>query len=82
MKHIHLFNEAARINHHAVADYAKLAFMQRTCGNQMQRILHAVYNDGMAGVVSALIADNHIGLAGQIVNKTSFTLVSPLCTKN
>ena len=44
----------------------------------MQHIAFRTDFDGMAGIVSALEADDHIHISGQHIDKFTFTFISPL----
>ena len=73
-----LGNKRDRIDHYAVANDADFPAAQNSRGNEMQNVGRAAVNDGVAGVVTALAADNHIGLACQHIDDLALSFVAPL----
>ena len=69
-----------KVHHHAVADDAHHRIMEDTGGNQVQDVLLAVDDNGMARVVAPLIARNHVHLRGHVVHDFSLSFISPLAT--
>ena len=60
----------------AVTDDALRLGLDNTDGNQMESNRLVVVNDGVAGVGSALKADDHIGLFGEKVGDLALALVA------
>ncbi len=75
---VDLGEEGGRINNDAVSDDAFLAGPEDPGRHEVQHLLDAVVNDGMAGVVAALKARNHVELLGQPVDDLAFAFVAPL----
>ena len=73
-----LGHERDRIDHHAVADDADFPAAQNSRRNEMENVGRAAVNDGVARVVTALAADDHIGLAREHVDDLAFSFVAPL----
>ena len=73
-----LAEEDVRVDHHAVADDARLGLVEDAGGDEVQGEDLAVPHDGVAGVVAALIAHHHVGLLGQQVGDLALALVAPL----
>jgi len=44
----------------------------------MQNIFRAAMNDGVPGIVTALAADNDVGLSGKHIYDLALALVAPL----
>src|SRR5687768_9466231 len=78
---VHFREQRARIHHHAVADEADNAGMQDAGRNEMEDELAASDVDGVAGVVSALIARHHIEVGCQQVDNLALALIAPLGAK-
>ena len=57
-----LGDERDRIDDDAVADHANLSAPQNAGRNEMQDVFLAAVNDGVAGVVAALAADDDVGV--------------------
>ncbi len=73
-----LLDQADRIDDDAVADDAGLAPAQDAGGDEVQHIFLPFEVDGVAGVVAALRANDHVRLLGQHVNDFAFAFVAPL----
>src|SRR2546423_15408843 len=73
-----LGHQRDRIDNHAVADDADFSAPQNSRRNEMENIGRAAVNDGVAGVVTALPADDHIGLAREHIDDLSLSFVAPL----
>ena len=73
-----LAEEDVRVDHDAVADHAGLAGVQDARGDEVELELLAVAHDRVAGVVAALVADDHVGLLGEQVGDLALALVAPL----
>ena len=75
---VQLARQHLRVDHDAVADRAQLARIQDPGRDQVELPLHAVADDGVAGVVAALEADHHVRLLGEQVDDLALALVAPL----
>ena len=71
-------DQAHRVDHHAVADNTDLAPPQDARGDKMENEFLLANEDRVAGVVAALSADHHVGLAGEHVDDFAFAFVAPL----
>ena len=56
--------------------------VEHSAGDYVQSELAFVIDDGVSGIVSALIADYKLGILCQIVDDAAFALISPLETYN
>ncbi|OPZ13785.1 MAG: hypothetical protein BWZ10_01998 [candidate division BRC1 bacterium ADurb.BinA364] len=70
------------IDDHAIADQATNAGVKDAGGNQMGDVFFIVDDDGMAGVVAALIAADQTGLGADQVHDLPFAFVAPLAPYN
>ena len=77
-----LTEQDVRVDDDAVADDARLGLVEDARGDQVELELLAVPHDGVAGVVAALEARDHVGLLGQQVGDLAFALVAPLGADN
>ena len=75
---VDLADERDRVDHDAVADHADLAAPQNAGGNEMENVFFAAMNDGVAGVVAALTADDDVGVSGQDIDDFAFAFIAPL----
>src|SRR6266568_7746436 len=66
------------VDHDAVADDAGAVLVEDAGGHQLELELAMLSDDGVAGVVAALGADDHLGLRGEVVDDLAFALVAPL----
>src|SRR6266571_6528867 len=66
------------VDHDAVADDAGAVLVEDAGGHQLELELAMLGDDGVAGVVAALGADDHLGLRGEVVDDLAFALVAPL----
>src|SRR5262249_45608706 len=74
--------ERLGIDHHAVADYARDAGMQDPRRYQPQHELRALHVDGVAGVVTALIAANDGKTWREEIDDLALAFVAPLGTQD
>ena len=74
--------QRVQVDHHAIADHRQLAAAHHAGGQQRQLVCFTVDHQRMAGVVSALEADDDIGLLGQPVDDLAFAFVAPLRADN
>ena len=56
--------------------------MQDAGGQKVQDELALFSNDGVPGIVAALIAGNDIGVFGQQVDDAAFALIAPIDSSN
>ena len=56
--------------------------MQNAAGHQAQDKLAVANQNGMAGVVAALVADHVVEVAGKQVNQLALAFVAPLRAQN
>mmetsp|Transcript_23197 Transcript_23197/g.54782 ORF Transcript_23197/g.54782 Transcript_23197/m.54782 type:complete len:566 (+) Transcript_23197:2995-4692(+) len=73
-----LGQQMGRIDDHAVADVAGHAVAHDAAGDELQRGLDALDDQGMAGVVAALEARHALGVIGHPVHDLALALVTPL----
>ena len=73
-----LVPQALAVQGHAVAQNVHHALAEDAGGQQVQRELTLLVDDGMAGVAAALIADDHVIVLGQQVHHAALSLVAPV----
>ena len=73
-----LFQQMGRVDDDAVADDAGLAGVEDAGRQQVQLGFDAFDDDGVAGVVSALVANDDLGLLRQVVDDFALAFVTPL----
>ena len=73
-----LAEQVRRIDDHAVADVAGHAVAHDARGDQLQRRLHALDDQRVAGVVAALEAHHALRMVGQPVDHLALAFVAPL----
>ncbi len=78
---VYLVQKRAGVYHNAVADNARLSVVQRASGDKVELVCNVVHNDGMTGVIAALIPNDHIRFVCEKIDKPPFSLVSPLCAE-
>src|SRR5437763_16418536 len=71
-----LGHERDRIDNYAIADDEDFSAAQNSRRNEMENVGRAAVNDGVAGVVTALAADDDIGLARERVNDLAVSFVA------
>ena len=73
------FSEQRRqVDNHAIGDHGYDVVVENATRNQLQGVLLIIDNDGMTGIVTALVA-HHIGvLLGQQIDDLRLALVAPL----
>ena len=72
------FKEGAQAEDDAVADVALNACVQDAGGDEVQHGFFAVDDEGVAGVVPALVAHDRACFFGEEVNDFAFAFVAPL----
>ena len=77
-EHLHLLQEHFRIDDTARSDDAELVFVQHPRRHEVQDGGDAVHHDGVAGVVAAVKAHDHIGLLRQPVHDAPLAFIAPL----
>ncbi len=75
---VELGEEDAGVHHHAVADDRGDVGIEDAARDELEGEGHAVDHDGVAGVVAALVADDHVHVPGQEVGELALALVAPL----
>jgi hypothetical protein len=75
---VDLLQHERRVDDHAVADDRDHAAGQHTAGQQVQRVLLTGDDDGVAGVVAALVADDVVDAVAEQVGRLALALVAPL----
>ena len=75
---VELFEERVGVDDDAVADHAALARVEYAGGQQMKDVFLVVHDDGVSGVGSALVADDHSGVRGEDVYDAALAFVAPL----
>ncbi len=79
---VDLREERLRIDHHAVADHARNAFVQDPRRQQAQHELPPVGVDRVAGVVAALVPGDDRKIRREQIDDLALSLVSPLRTEH
>src|SRR5690554_2603003 len=74
----HFLDQRFREQHHTVADVANDIFAQDPRGDQVQHCLFAIDHQGVAGLVTALIAHDGGYLIGQQIDDLALALITPL----
>ena len=77
-KAVDFADERDRVDDDAVADDADLAAPQNAGRDEMQNEFFTAVNDGVAGVVAALTADDDVGVLGKNVDDFAFAFIAPL----
>jgi hypothetical protein len=77
-----LLEQRLRIDDHTIADDAGHTVVQDPGRNQMQHELSAAGVDGMAGVMSTLVAGHNGIVRREDVDDLAFAFISPLCAKH
>ena len=81
-KRLHFFEQRGQVDHHAVADHGLHARAQNAAGDQLENEFLLADEDGVAGVVAALIARDDIETLGEQIDDFAFALIAPLRAKN
>ena len=79
-QHVHFGEEHLRVDDDAVADDRGDVVVENSTRNQLEGEALTVDHQGVAGVVTALIADDQLHLLGNEVGELSLPLVAPLST--
>ena len=79
---VHLVQERLRINDGTTADEARHARLEDAGRDEVEFEDSVLVDNGMAGIVTALKADDKVGLLGKEVNNASLAFISPLSTDN
>ena len=78
----HLLEQRRQIDHHAVADHRLHARAQNAARDQLEHELLLPDEDGVAGVVPALIARHDVEALGKQIDHFAFAFVAPLRAEN
>ena len=73
-----LGHQRDRIDHHAVADDADFSAAQNSGRNEMENVGRVAVNDRVTCIVTALAANDHIGLAREHVDDLALSFITPL----
>ena len=74
---VDLLEQDVQIDHHAVGDH-RHRVVQNSRRQQVQRVLLAVHDQGVAGVVPAGVADGVVDPVTELVGRLPLALVAPL----
>ena len=78
VEHVELVDERHRVDHDAVADDRRDVRVEHARRRQVELEDLVAADDGVAGVVAALVAHDHRDLLGQEVGRLALALVAPL----
>ena len=78
VEHGHLVEQRARVDHHAVADDRRDVRVEHAAGHQVELEHLVADDDGVAGVVAALVAHDERDRLGQQVGGLALAFVAPL----
>jgi hypothetical protein len=73
-----LVEERPRIDHHAVAEHARLAGVAHPRRHQVRDQLLALDDQGVAGVGAAAVADHGVGDLGVEIDDLALAFIAPL----
>src|SRR4029079_18139828 len=76
--HVDLGEQRRRVDDHAVADDAGDAVVQDAGRDEVQDVLLAAHVDGVAGVVTALIAGHHVEPRRHQIDDLALAFIAPL----
>ena len=79
---LHLIREVVEVDDHTGAQHTGDIRVQDAGGQKVQDKLALFSNDGVPGIVAALIAGNDIGVFGQQVDDAAFALIAPIDSSN
>ena len=77
---VHLLQQYTRVDHHPIADDRRDVVVEDPTGHELEGERLAVDHEGVARVVAALVADDHLHLLGDEVGELPLTFVTPLST--
>ena len=75
---LEFLEEHVQVDDDAVADDGSDAFGEDSGGQEVQRVLFAVNNDGVSGVVSSVELHDEVGVLAELVSGLAFAFVAPL----
>ena len=78
LEHGDLVQQDLGVDDHTIADERGDVVVQDTTRHELQREGLAVDHQGVAGIVAALIPDDHLHLFGEEVGEFALSLVAPL----
>ena len=79
---LHLIREVVEVDDHTGAQHTGDIRVQDAGGQKVQDELALFGDDGVPGIVAALIAGNDIGVFGQQVDDAAFALIAPIDSSN
>ena len=79
---LHLVREVVEVDDHTGAQHTGDIRVQDAGGQKVQDELALFGDDGVSGIVAALIAGNDIGVFGQQVDDAAFALIAPIDSSN
>src|SRR5207244_10952552 len=71
-------DERSRVDHYPAADDVAAAGMENARGNGLEHELLAPHHHGVAGIVAALVAHDHVEMRRDHVHHFALALVAPL----
>ena len=78
LEHVDFLEEHGGVHHAAVADDRDAVRVHDAGGHLMQAVLLIAHHDGVAGVISTLVADDAVELGSDQVADLALALVAPL----
>ena len=78
LERFHLIQQRRRIDHHAISDHGLDAGTQNAARNQFKNELAFSNEDGVTGIMAALIARHDGELLGEQVDYFALPLIAPL----
>ncbi|MOA28352.1 hypothetical protein D3C78_1492890 [compost metagenome] len=82
MNIFNLLQQGRRTNNHTITNYTFLVIIKNTRRDQTKLVLLTVDENGMTGIVTALITGHHICALREIIRDFTFTFVPPLGSHN
>ena len=77
-EHVELGDQHRGVDHHAVADDRRDVRVEHAARHELEREDVVADHDAVARVVAALVADDVVGLLGEVVGEPTLALVTPL----
>ena len=78
LERVELVQEHAGVDHDPVSDDRRDVFVEDPARHELESERLAVHDDGVTGVVAALVADDQVHLLGDEVGELPLSLVAPL----
>ena len=82
LERVDLLQQHAGVDDHAVADDRGHPRVENSAGDELEGEVLVAHDDGVPGVVSALVADDHLHRPGEEVGELALSLVAPLGAHN